>query len=289
MQLQSKHIFSGHSGPVYALEIKDHTHFFSAGSDGIIAEWSRDNPSEAKALAMTNQPVFSLCYLRDRQVLLAGTLAGWVHSIDLNQAKEVRISDLQNKGVFKIHAFDNKIWVLGGNGKLGIYNEEMTALKEMDLSESKLRSILCMDSEIWIGDSAGQIFIVSYPDLALKHVFRAHSPSVYAMVQKGEFIYSSGRDGHIRKWNKKMEMLWQIPAHNYAIYSLFIWGDKLVSGSRDRKLKMWNTDGDFLGKTYPEKPFRGSVNHAILWQDTVLCASDDARIQLFILDEQAEL
>ena len=27
MQLQSKHIFSGHSGPVYAIEIKDNTQF----------------------------------------------------------------------------------------------------------------------------------------------------------------------------------------------------------------------------------------------------------------------
>lgn len=288
MQLQCNKTFIGHSAAVYDLLPYNYTSFISAGSDGIIAKWDFNNSEKAMALAVLGQPIFCLCYVNAIEQLWVGSAAGNIHILDLEQSKEIRNIELLSSGIFKMEVIGEYIWVLSGNGHAFIFDFEANLVKDLDLSESKLRSILMWKDSILIGDSGGQIFELDKSTWELKSKFIAHNPSVYAMCSDADFLYTSGRDGHIRKWNLLKELVWEIPAHNYAIYSLCMWNGHLVSSSRDKKLKIWNDRGEFLGKTIPEIVSRGSVNKSIIWRDGILTASDDGKIRFF-LEKEADV
>lgn len=283
MQLLCKHIYAGHTGPVYVVLPKDNTHFFSAGSDGIIAQWDYENPNQATAIALLNTPVYSLNFRSIQDQVWVGTAEGNIHILDVTKKLEIKQIALQAKGIFRIEYLLGKFWVLGGNGTLYVFDEGANLLHQKDLSESKLRSIVIFEGSICVGDSGGQIFKLNSDNLEIVDRFIAHNPSVYDMLVLHGFLYTCGRDGHIRKWDRENTLIWEIPAHNYAIYSLQELDGKLVSSSRDRKIKIWDLDGKFKGKTFPELGVKGSINSCKVWNNGVLAASDDKLLRFFHL------
>lgn len=285
MPLHCKTIFSGHSGPVYALALESDTHFFSAGSDGIIAHWNSQEPEHAVALAQLKEAVYALHFFREKNHLLVGTASGNIHVIDMESKKEIRHLLLELNGVFSIQVINDIIWVLGGNGTLFAFDVEWNTLAQLSISEFKLRSLVLHQNKMYVGDSAGQVFIINPQNFQIEKSFMAHQPSVYALISDGDFLYSSGRDGHIRKWDSNNALVWEIPAHNYAIYSLSFWGEKIVSSSRDRKVKMWTKEGAFIDKTKPELAFIGSINNSMILGNQIIACSDDKKIKIFELKE----
>lgn len=281
MQLLCKHIYAGHTGPVYVVLPKDDRHFFSAGSDGIIAQWEYERPEQATAIAMLNTPVYSLYYSPTNNKMWVGTSTGNIHLLDVSNKTELKQIALNANGIFRIEFILGKYWVLGGNGKLYVFDEDEKLIWELDLSESKLRSIVLFDGKLCIGDSGGQIFKINPLSFKVEDRFVAHNPSVYDLLVMEGYLYTCGRDGHIRKWNNENMLIWEIAAHNYAIYTLQEMEGKIVSSSRDRKIKIWDIDGGFIGKTYPEFGVRGSINSSKVWNGGVLAASDDKMLRFF--------
>ena len=283
MQLLCKHIYAGHTGPVYVVLPKDDRNFFSAGSDGIIAQWDYEKPEQATAIALLNTPVYSMFYCANQDKMWVGTAAGNIHLLDVLNKAELKQNALNANGIFRIEYLVGNYWVLGGNGKLYVFDDEVRLVNELDLSESKLRSIVLFDGMLCVGDSGGQIFKINPFNYKVEGRFVAHNPSVYDMLVMGENLYTCGREGHVRKWDKQNVLIWEIAAHNYAIYTLQEMEGNIVSSSRDRKIKIWDCDGNFMGMTYPELGVRGSINSCKVWNGGVLAASDDKLLRFFHL------
>src|SRR5687768_2649986 len=84
--------FSGHSAGVFALAPGPEPHlFYSGSSDKIIALWNLELGTAEKFSAQLPSYIYALCYIKEKNYLLAGTFAGHIHVIDLLKKEEVKI------------------------------------------------------------------------------------------------------------------------------------------------------------------------------------------------------
>ncbi|MCV5968843.1 hypothetical protein, partial [Lactococcus petauri] len=75
---------TGHRSAIYALEKgKTPQNFLTSGGDGWIVEWDIASPETGKRLATAETQVFSLCHLPEKGKIIAGTMNGGLHWIDL--------------------------------------------------------------------------------------------------------------------------------------------------------------------------------------------------------------
>ena len=124
---------TGHNGAVYALENSETENcFFSGSSDKIIAKWNLDALSAEKFAAQLPGIIYSLCFIKEKNVLLAGTSEGKIHVIDLAEKKEIKILQNHNQPVFDIKASprpspkerEDILLSSGGDGVLSIISSE---------------------------------------------------------------------------------------------------------------------------------------------------------------------
>ena len=81
--------FSEHEAPVYGLEsFGDHA-FFSGGGDRIVSCRDTKENSIAKGLVNTGSTIYSLKYIPEKNILLAGVSGGGMHIIVAGEAKAV--------------------------------------------------------------------------------------------------------------------------------------------------------------------------------------------------------
>jgi len=288
MPVRLKHTLQGHRGAVYSLARMPGTGLLSAGGDGIIALWDLQRGENKGALAMLPAAVFSLCLSENGQYLLAGTEKGGIHVLDLRLKQETHHLSYLENGVFQIDMLPGGkgYYALGGNGVLAFMNPGFSLGDRIKVSGAKLRTAAFYDSCLWVGDSAGFVTQLSADGHQVLNGWQAHRPSVYGLVFSGGYLYTSGRDGHIRKWDLQGRLQWEIAAHNYAVYRLLMLpGDRLVSASRDRKIKFWSAgDGSFIERIERAGGgHRASVN-ALLYLPEEKClvsGSDDKEIKIW--------
>lgn len=288
MQPGLKHILQGHRGAVYALAYEPGTGLLSGAGDGIIALWDIHSGANRGALAMLPEAVFALCFSPCKRYLLAGTEKGHIHVLDLARKKEIHnLLPIAGKGIFSIGVFDDgTYYALGGDGNLVYISADFEQVYTVPVSGAKLRVAAPDKDMLWLGDSAGNISLYSLPEKRVLEVRRAHDPSVYGLLCTGIYLFSSGRDGHIRKWNRQGGLLWETAAHNYAVYRLLMLpGNILASASRDHKIKFWSADtGSFIQRIdRAGGGHRASVN-ALLYipgQKMLVSGSDDKEIKIW--------
>src|SRR6185436_7610401 len=91
MTIKKIHQYTGHEGPVYALEqASDENKFFSGSGDKIVAEWNLQNGEKAKALVNVGAIIYAIKYIREKNWLLIGTSVGRIHVVDLATRNEIR-------------------------------------------------------------------------------------------------------------------------------------------------------------------------------------------------------
>src|ERR1043165_3105351 len=110
----------GHTGSVYAL-VRYNNSFFSAGSEGIIAQWTLQGDADANALARVNGQVFTLYHSVEDNRLLAGTMDGILYVIDIETRKETRAIQTETASIFDITFIPRKnIYAVAS--KMGVLN-----------------------------------------------------------------------------------------------------------------------------------------------------------------------
>lgn len=287
--------FSGHQGPVYALEKINDKNFLSAGGDKIVVEWDINNPEAGKVFCKANDIIYSILYLKLNQFILVGQAAGGIHVIDPDSKKEVRLLQYHKSGVFAMTTvIDHSLLVsLGGDGLVNVIdlaNFELT--RSFFIGEFKLRSIAVHPdkSEMAIGCGDGNIIIFSLPSFDIKKKWLAHrekfSVNAVCYSPDGRFLLSGSRDAHLNIFDIKNDYTAQqaIPAHNYAIYKILFSpdGKMIATASRDKTVKIWDTENvKIIQRLDLEKSggHKNSVN-TLIWLDhsTLLSAGDDRSI-----------
>jgi WD40 repeat protein len=303
MELKIKKIaaLTGHSGPVYRITGGPEPHLiFSCSGDQVVAQWDLQMLEAAPFAAKFPAIVYSLCYVKEQNLLLAGTSTGAIHIIDMDRKKEIRMLQHHAGPVFDIaySAKHNSFYSASGDGRFSVCSlDTLSLLGIRKLCDAKVRSIACNDEMGKIAVASGDCMIRIYDMISLEEVkmFRAHDLSANAVAwhPNDDLLMTGGRDAHLNVWDIKndYQLVRSVPAHNYAIYGIAFSPDStlLATASRDKTMKLWDAgNADFLLRVNKEKQdgHTHSVN-TVFWSSFnsyILSAGDDRSIMVWSLE-----
>jgi len=283
--------FHGHKGPVYDLLPSYRPgHILSCASEGIVAEWNLES-EEATAVAKSPGPIFSMCLIPERSLLILGLESGDILFSDLQTRKTLRRIQLHKKAIFNFLPLPDGQTVLasGADGAFSLWNlDQMDHIHYQVVSPASIRSLLLhpSGSQILCGSSDNRIRVF---DLGLnqQRSWLAHQSSVFrlAFSQDGATLLSTGRDAHLTSWdvNNNYERLHTVPAHLYTVNDIVLSSENRIAftGSMDKSIKMWNiTDLKLLNVCSFEKNqcHRNGINRLLWWEDSLFSTGDDKLI-----------
>lgn len=301
LEINKKCQFVGHSGAIYGLAF-DHQKqkLYSAGGDGWLVQWSLENEVDGVLLAKIGDKIFSLAYIPESALFLAGTQSGDLYFIPADRKRSPRRFEYHQKGIFDIMIWKGLALTAGGDGKLGIWDIKKERLIESILiTNAKLRSIgKSNESPVFaIGSSDQNIYLLNTSEFELLHTIeKAHTPSVFTVqfTPEGSSLVSGGRDAQLKVWQIASEcsLERQFSAHWFTVNHLCFneSGTWLFSGSRDKTVRIWDTKSWTLLKEinlHKNEGHQNSVNR-LLWlenQGFLITAGDDRKIMVWELQD----
>jgi WD repeat-containing protein 61 len=288
--------FTGHKHPIYVLEAApEQGRFFSGGGDKTIVEWDINHPEEGIPIAQFKFTIYSLCTIKEKGVLLAGTSEGGIHILDIASKKELKYFQLPGEGVFDIRYSNEHQLIVGSTAKgklIFISPDNFSVIDTLQLSTEKIRNIHFNTTRpyLYVACSDTKVYVIDLTTRKNIYEFIGHNWATNALYYdpgKDELITAS-KDAHIRIWDikKQFEMIKSVPAHNYAIYQIaYNPGLKVfATASRDKTIKIWDKDMDIIVRINQES-FEGHTNsvNSLLWLDDhlLVTAGDDRKIFLW--------
>ena len=291
-----KHIatLTGHGGCIYAIDkgTSEHT-LYTAGSDRFIALWNLETLQSVEFAAYLPAPVYAICHIPEKNILLAGTTAGSVHIIDLEKKEEIKILQHHTAPIFdiKYSLKTNCFYTAGGDGNFAVCSlDTLSLIKMKKLSQKKVRSIdfNYTTSEIAVALGDCNILVFDLHTLDHKIDFIAHelASNVVRYSPDGKFLLTGGRDAHLNVWQAgNYELVKSIPAHNWAIYDIVFNPDATLfaTASRDKTIKIWDAKTYELLKRITKEKFEAhthSVNKLIwsTYHNYLVSVGDDKMI-----------
>ncbi|NND09389.1 MAG: WD40 repeat domain-containing protein [Saprospiraceae bacterium] len=295
LTLQTK--LTGHKGSIYGLDTSlQGDYLYSGAGDGWIVKWPTADHQDGKLLAEVGDQVFTIREISDTNCLMAGAFSGNLYFIDPTAQNKARNLIFHKGGIYDLLIHDGKLLTAGGDGRMGIWHlEDLEISESIRLSEAKLRDFaLAPDNQILaVAASDNQIYILHLASGKVIDVIEdAHDNSVFAVVfsQCGQFLYSGGRDAHLKKWDLSgpISLVADINAHWYTINSLALHPSRpwLATASRDKTIRLWDANDLTLHQSMDAAKFDGhinSVNHLMWSPDGVrlYAASDDRSISVW--------
>jgi len=280
MSIDVKHVatLTGHSGCVYAMDkgISEQT-VYTGGSDRFIALWNLETLQAENFSASLPAPVYAICNIPEKKLLLAGTTTGSIHIIDLEKREEIRILQHHTAPIFDIkYSFKtNCFYTAGGDGNFAVCSlDTLSLIKIKKLSNQKVRGIdfNYTTSEIAVALGDCNILVFDLHTLNHKKDFIAHqfAANVVRYSPDGKFLLTGGKDAHLNIWQVgSYKLVQSIPAHNWAIYDIVFNPDATLfaTASRDKTIKIWDAKTYQLLKRITKENFEAhthSVNK-LLW------------------------
>lgn len=288
----------GHNGSIYALDngISEHT-FFTGSSDKFVALWNLQTFQAEKFAASFPSPVYSICNIPEKQLLLVGTSAGSIHALDLQKKEEIKILQHHTAPIFdiKYSRHTNCFYSAGSDGNFAVGSlDTLSLIKIKKLCAEKVRSIdfnyTTLEIAVASGDCNIRIFDLNTLD-EKKTIIEAHtlSANLVKYTPDGKILLTGGRDAHLKIWNaENYEQIKSIPAHNFAIYDIAFSPDTTLfaTASRDKTIKIWNAKSFELLVRINKENFDGHINsvNKLLWSsynDYLISVGDDRSVMVW--------
>lgn len=286
---------SGHSGSVYAINTGKNAHtIFSASGDKYAVEWDLEVQKQLPLAVKFEQPIFSIIYIAEANLLIAGDGVGGIHVIDLAEKKEIRHLKVHLRGIFDFHyqKMYKQLIALGGDGLMSVWSvPDFELVRNIPLSTEKLRQITYSEKENMLAVACGDGYIrllepQFFNELQTIDAHKEGANSV-AWHPTKPVLVSGGKDAMIRCWSTtdNYKEIMELPAHNYAIYSL-VFDEKAVymaSASRDKTIKIWDANSlePIQKLEIKEGGHTHSVNKLMWYGDTLVSCGDDRKIILW--------
>ena len=291
MEINKQAVFSGHQDGVYALCKKDDNHFFSAAGDGMLILWDMQNPDEGEVVARLPQATYSLVYMQEKEILIAGTRFGNLYAFDLKNRKLLKQASLPGD-IFKLSRIPDKGTIMAAmaGGHFCFFDEDTLEIKTAyhPVNENARAIALSHSGKIAAtGWSDHHIRIYDTDTFKEIFAFPAHQNSVFALAftPDDKYLLSGGRDAAIRIWEHEhaFENYLNLPAHWFTVNDIQFSpnGKYFASASRDKSAKIWRTEGFGLVHVIDNKRFEAhshSVNILLWMGDILITAGDDRQI-----------
>ncbi|MBK8567230.1 MAG: hypothetical protein IPN76_28875 [Saprospiraceae bacterium] len=292
--------FTGHNAAIFALvQGEGDRQVISGAGDSWVVSWNLDEPEMGKLIAKVAAQIFSLCFLRNAQKIVAGNMNGGVHWIDLKDSRQTKNIAHHEKGVYDILTRNGDVFTIGGDGKITRWEVEgMRSIESYHLANQALRAIdVCEQRrEMAVASSNGNIYFLDADTLELRQtITSAHKSSVFSLCYSpnGQHLLSGGRDAYLNVWDleKDFEKISSQPAHLYTINSIVFSPDGryFATGSRDKTVKIWDYQGLELLKVLEGGRDGGHFNsvNKLLWlRGGLLSCSDDRTLILWKMREE---
>lgn len=280
--------FSGHRGPVYALETGEDSLFYSAGSDGWVVQWNLAKPDLGKVIAQVEGSVYTIKLDADG-ILWVGHNYQGVQGIRVADQEQIFSLSTSGLSIFCISFMDSKAWIGHNEGLITVVDlATKSIVKHIKASEKSVRCFCVLaDNRMAVGYSDGFIRIFD-SNFQLVEAFKAHDSSVFSLQSRGGALYSVGKDARIKHWSTDFLLINEVVGHIYAIHDIQFSPDEkwFATASMDKTVKIWEADGLKLRKVLDATRYGGhknSVNKLIwsLFDDLLVSASDDKNISIW--------
>jgi WD40 repeat protein len=295
LQVHTGEVFAAHQDCVYALARgKGEEVFLSAGADGKIIEWNTQNPEIARLRGNAGQPVYSIVYQAEKDLLATGLRDGGLHFISLEEKTIIRSVQVHARSIFDmIQLPGDQLLAVSADGSITVWNSATFAcLLQAHVSDQHLRAVSISPDKslVAFGGSDALVRIYSLDSFKLIKVLSGHTLSVFSLAfsPEGNYLISAGRDARFRVWNTQDFQLEDvIPAHLYAIHHLAFSpnGKILASASMDKTIKLWDADNLKLLKVIErtKMPAHSSSVNRLLWKSSqiLISGSDDRQIRSY--------
>jgi len=288
LQIERIDTFSGHRGPVYALENGVDSLFYSAGSDGWVVQWNLAKPDLGKVIAQVDGSVYAL-KLDSKGILWIGHNYQGIQGIRVSDQTQVFSIPTNGLSIFSIEFMGSTAWIGHNDGMITVIDvATKSVLKHIKASEKSVRAILVLSANrIAVGYSDGFIRIFD-ADYQLIKAFQAHESSVFSLAKRGGDLYSVGKDARIKHWNPDFVLKNEVVGHIYAIHDMHFSpdGNWLATASMDKTVKIWETQGLKLRKVLDASRHGGHKNsvNKLIWSsfdDLLVSASDDKNLSVW--------
>ena len=288
LQIERIDTFSGHRGPVYALENGVDSLFYSAGSDGWVVQWNLAKPDLGKVIAQIEGSVYAM-KLDDAGILWIGHNYEGIQGIQVADQTQVFAIPTKGLSIFSIAFVGPKAWIGHNEGLITVVDmATKSVVKHIKASASSARCFCVLaDDRVAVGYSDGFVRVFD-ADFQLIHSFKAHDSSVFSLQSRGGELYSVGKDARIKRWSNDFQLLTEVIGHIYAIHDIQFSPDGkwFATASMDKTVKVWESETLTLRKVLDASRHGGHKNsvNKLIWSsfdDLLVSASDDKNLSIW--------
>ncbi|MEY3631767.1 MAG: hypothetical protein RL408_1321 [Bacteroidota bacterium] len=288
LQIERIDTFSGHRGPVYALENGVDSLFYSAGSDGWVVQWNLAKPDLGKVIAQIEGSVYSM-KLDAAGILWIGHNYEGIQGIQVADQTQVFAIPTKGLSIFSIVFVGSNAWIGHNEGLITVVDlATKSVVKHIKSSATSARCFCVLaDDRVAVGYSDGfvRVFDAAFQ---LVHSFKAHESSVFSLQSRGGDLYSVGKDARIKRWSADFQLLTEVIGHIYAIHDIQFSPDGkwFATASMDKTVKIWESETLTLRKVLDASRHGGHKNsvNKLIWcafNDLLVSASDDKNLSVW--------
>ncbi len=288
LQIERIDTFSGHRGPVYALEKGVDSLFYSAGSDGWVVQWNLAKPDLGKVIAQIEGSIYAM-KLDASGILWIGHNYEGIQGIQVADQTQVFAIPTKGLSIFSITFVGTNAWIGHNEGLITVVDiATKSVVKHIKASATSVRCFCVLaDDRVAVGYSDGFVRIFD-SEYQLVRDFKAHDSSVFSLQSRGGELYSVGKDARIKRWSNDFQLLNEVIGHIYAIHDIQFSPDGkwFATASMDKTVKVWESETLALRKVLDASRHGGHKNsvNKLIWSsfdDLLVSASDDKNLSIW--------
>ncbi len=288
LQIERIDTFSGHRGPVYALEKGVDSLFYSAGSDGWVVQWNLAKPDLGKVIAQIEGSIYAM-KLDASGILWIGHNYEGIQGIQVADQTQVFAIPTKGLSIFSITFVGPNAWIGHNEGLITVVDiATKSVVKHIKASATSVRCFCVLaDDRVAVGYSDGFVRVFD-SEYQLVRDFKAHDSSVFSLQSRGEELYSVGKDARIKRWSTDFQLLNEVIGHIYAIHDIQFSPDGkwFATASMDKTVKVWESETLTLRKVLDASRHGGHKNsvNKLIWSsfdDLLVSASDDKNLSIW--------